>query len=279
MPAIRRDALNTLVSRLPFAKALLAAVSANTIPAKDLTADLVRQLRRFKDEQMEKDILRLWGVSRDSSAELKAQIEKIKQIYRAGGSQPGDASRGRAVFARTCQQCHTLFGTGGQVGPDLTGSARADLDYIVLNVVDPNAVIPNDYRAWNIETKDGRNITGIVTKQDDKAVTIVMPSETLVLPRGEIESLQQSALSMMPEGLLQSLTDQEIRDLLYYLSRPGQVPLPAANATPAPRARRAHSSRKSRRLLRWQRPQRLGWRRLALESGERRNHRQHRHRP
>ena len=231
--ASRRDALNTLVSRITFAKALLAAVSANTVSAKDLSADLVRQLRRFKDEQIEKDILRLWGVSRDSSVELKAQIEKVKQIYRAGGSQPGDASRGRAVFARTCQQCHTLFGTGGHVGPDLTGSARADLDYITLNVVDPNAIIPNDYRAWNIETKDGRSITGIVTKQDDKAVTVVMPTETLVLPRGEIESLQQSALSMMPEGLLQPLSDQEIRDLLYYLSRPGQVPLPATNAAPA----------------------------------------------
>ena len=182
---------------------------------------------------MEKDILRLWGVSRDSSAELKKEIEHIKNVYRAGGSQPGDASRGRAVFARTCQQCHTLFGTGGHVGPDLTGSARADLDYITLNVVDPNAIIPNDYRAWNIEMKDGRNITGIVTKQDDKAVTVVMPTETLVLPRGEIESLQQSALSMMPEGLLTPLSDQEVRDLLYYLSRPGQVPLPATNAAAA----------------------------------------------
>jgi putative membrane-bound dehydrogenase-like protein len=229
----RRDALTTLASRLPYAKALMAAVAANTVPVKDLSADIIRQLRRFKDEQMEKDILRLWGVSRDSSAELKKEIERIKNVYRAGGSQPGDASRGRAVFARTCQQCHTLFGTGGKVGPDLTGSARADLDYITLNVVDPNAIIPNDYRAWNIDMKDGRNITGIVTKQDDKAVTVVMPNETLVLPRGEIESLQQSALSMMPEGLLTPLSDQEVRDLLYYLSRPGQVPLPATNAAPA----------------------------------------------
>ena len=230
--ASRRDALNTLVSRVTFAKALLAAVSASTVSAKDLSADIVRRLRRFKDEQIEKDILRLWGVSRDSSAELKAQIEKVKQIYRARRFATRRCLRGRAIFARTCQQCHTLFGTGGHVGPELTGSARADLDYITLNVVDPNAVIPNDYRAWNIETKDGRNITGIVSKQDDKAVTVVMPGETLVIPRGEIESLQQSALSMMPEGLLQSLNDQEVRDLLYYLSRPGQVPLPAATQLP-----------------------------------------------
>jgi putative heme-binding domain-containing protein len=75
--------------------------------------------------------------------------------------------------------------------------------------------------------KDGRSITGIVKQQDDRSVTASTQNETLVLPRNEIQSLQQSELSMMPEGLLAPLQDQEVRDLLYYLSRPGQVPLPA----------------------------------------------------
>ena len=131
------------------------------------------------------------------------------------------------MFTKTCAQCHTLFDAGGKVGPNLTGSNRGDLDYILQNIVDPNAVIPNEYRSWNVETKDDRSLTGIVTKQDEKSVTVVTANEVLVLPRNEIKTLQQSELSMMPEGLLQSLTDQEIRDLLYYLSRPGQVPLPA----------------------------------------------------
>jgi putative heme-binding domain-containing protein len=200
---------------------------------KDLSADLVRQLRNLKDPQVAQDILKLWGVSRDSSADMKELIAKYKKIYQAGGSQPGNASRGRAVFARTCQQCHTLFDTGGHVGPDLTGSQRADLDYILLNVVDPNAIIPNDYRASSIEMKDGRSITGIVTKQDDKTLTVVTANEVLTLSRGDVETQQLSPLSMMPEGLLQSLTDQEVRDLIYYLSRPGQVPLPAAEEIPA----------------------------------------------
>lgn len=232
--AERRDALHTLVSRIAFAKPLLTAVSQGAVPVKDLSADLVRQLRSLKDAELEKEILKVWGVVRDSSSDMKAAIAKYKHIYQAGGSQPGDASRGRAVFARTCQQCHTLFDTGGHVGPDLTGSARADLDYILLNVIDPNAVIPNDYRASNIETKDGRSITGIVTKQDEKSITVVTPNEVLVIPRSEIESLQQSALSMMPEGLLQSLTDQEVRDLIYYLGRPGQVPMPSVGAAAEP---------------------------------------------
>ena len=74
--------------------------------------------------------------------------------------------------------------------------------------------------------KDGRSITAILKQQDDKSVTALTQNETLVLPRNEIASIQQSDLSMMPEGLLAPLSDQEVRDLLYYLSRPGQVPLP-----------------------------------------------------
>ena len=105
------------------------------------------------------------------------------------------------------------------------GSNRGDLEYILQNIVDPNAVIPNEYRTWNLETKDDRAITGIVTRQDDNAVTIITANETLVIPRNEVASLVQGELSMMPEGLLQSLSEGEVCDLIAYLKQPGQVPL------------------------------------------------------
>ena len=93
-------------------------------------------------------------------------------------------------------------------------------------MVDPNAVIPNEYRATDIETKDGRSLTGIVKQQDDKSVTLQTANELLIIPKNEIASQRQGQLSMMPEGLLAPLTDQEVRDLIYYLTRVGQVPLP-----------------------------------------------------
>ncbi|MBI3850016.1 MAG: c-type cytochrome [Verrucomicrobia bacterium] len=223
-----RDALNTLASRAAFAKPMLASVESGTIPRNALTAEIIRQLRNLKNADIDQQLQKVYGTIRDSSADKKKEIEKYKRIYYAGGSQPGIASRGRAVFDKICAQCHTLFDTGGKVGPDLTGSNRADLDYILQNILDPNAVIPNDYRASTIETKDGRSLIGIVKQQDDKSVTVATQTETLVLPRNEIQSQQQSELSMMPEGLLAPLADQEIRDLIYYLSRPGQVPLPAS---------------------------------------------------
>jgi putative heme-binding domain-containing protein len=226
----KRDALNTLASRAAFAKPMLDAIKEGKIPRTALTAEIVRQLRNLKKADLDAELQSVYGVIRESSIDKKKEIERYRRIWGAGGSQPGDAARGRAVFARTCQQCHTLFDAGGKVGPDLTGSNRADLDYILENILDPNAVIPNDYRASTVEMKDGRSITGIVKQQDDKSVTVVTQNEALVLPRSEIESMQQSELSMMPEGLLAPLADQEVRDLLYYLSRPGQVPLPVENA-------------------------------------------------
>ncbi len=227
----KRDARNTLASRPTYARRLLAAVEANQIPKFDLTADLIQQLRNLKNPEVDALLAKVWGATRESSADKKAEIARVRNIFFAGGSQPGDAQRGRTVFTKVCLPCHTLFGSGGQVGPDLTGSNRGDLEYILENMVDPNAVIPNDYLSWNIETKDERSITGIVKEQTEHAVTVITANETIVIPRNEIAFMQQGNLSMMPEDLLKPLTDQEIRDLIIYLRQPVQVPMVATPDT------------------------------------------------
>ncbi len=229
----KRDAINALASRASYARPLLAAASDGRVPRRDLTAEIVRQLRNLKVAEVDEQVQKVWGSFREASADKKQEIERYKGIYRAGGSTPGDAIRGRAVFARTCQQCHTLFDVGGKVGPDITGSNRGDLQYVLENVVDPNAVIPNDYRTSTINTKDDRVLTGIVKKEDASSITVATANETLVLQRSDIESMHLSEISMMPEGLLAPLNDQEVRDLIYYLGRPGQVPLLATPETVA----------------------------------------------
>lgn len=223
----QRDAVNTLASRASYAGQLMAAVEKSIVPKQALTADLLRQLRSFKSQEINAAIERVYGTFRESSEDKKQQIAKFRGVYYAGGSTPGDASRGRVVYDRICAQCHTLFDVGGKVGPDLTGSNRSDLDYILENMVDPNAVIPNEYRGSSIEMSDERLITGIVKKQDQNSVTVATANDTLVLPREDIVSLDQSELSMMPEGLLDTLKDQEVRDLIYYLRQPAQAKLPS----------------------------------------------------
>ena len=226
----KRDALNTLAARPASAKTLLAAVDAAKVPAKDLTADVVRQLRTLKDADIQAHVAKIYGAAREVSADKKAEMERYRNIYRAGGSQPGMASPGRVVFNKVCAQCHTLFDSGGKVGPDITGANRTDINYLLENIIDPNAVIPNEYRATEIETKDGRSLTGIVKVKGDKTIVVQTANELATLARDDIAEMHQGELSMMPEGLLAPLSDQEVRDLLYYLTRAGQVPLPVQSA-------------------------------------------------
>lgn len=223
----RRDALNTLGSRPQYARPLLAAVERGAVSVKDLSADLVRQLRGLKDAETTALLTKVYGVMRETTADKQQEIERYRQIYRAGGSTPGDAARGRVVFNKACAQCHLLFGEGGKVGPDITGSQRGDLDYILQNIVDPNAVIPNEYISTSVETRDGRSLIGVVNRQDETSLSLLTVAGVVTLQKSEILTQTRSEQSMMPEGLLAGLTDQEVRDLIYYLGRPGQVDLPA----------------------------------------------------
>ena len=225
--AEQRDALNTLASRAAYARPLVEAVRSGTVPKATLTADLVRQLRSLKDTTLASDLTQIWGVMKETSPDMKAEVERMKKLYWAGGSQPGDAPRGRVVFNQVCSQCHHLFDTGGNVGPDITGANRADLDYLLQNILYPNAVIPNEYLASTVETKDERVLTGVIKSQDANGISLQTANELVTVPRAEIRKIEATTVSMMPEGLIANLTEQQTRDLLYYLSRPGQVPLPA----------------------------------------------------
>src|SRR5262249_15746569 len=130
-PLERRDALNTLASRKSSARSLLSAVAAGRLPRVDLTADLIRQLRNLNDPELRAEIERVWGTIRETTGDRARLIARYKDMLPAKPPRLPDPSLGRAVFAKVCQQCHTLFGVGRQVGPDLTGSNRAELDYVL----------------------------------------------------------------------------------------------------------------------------------------------------
>lgn len=224
----KRDVLLTLVSRAAFAQSLLAAIEENRVPVRDLSADIARQLRGLNQPNLTAQLDKVWGVTRETPADKLAMKAKYKLLIENTAMPKPDLSRGRALFAQTCAACHTLFGEGGKIGPDITGSNRADLDYLLHNILDPNAEIPNAYRTAMIELKDGRVLAGVANQQDPKVVTVVTPNETLSLPRSEIKTLTMAETSMMPEGLLNPWSERDVRDLIAYLRSPAQVPLPAA---------------------------------------------------
>jgi putative heme-binding domain-containing protein len=223
--AERRAALSTLAGRTDYAKQLVAAVRLGKVPSKDLTAATARQLRDLGDKQIDAFVDEVWGVARTSPREKTDLMEKYKALLTDARIAGADASNGRAVFARSCAQCHTLYGEGGAVGPDLTGSNRFNLDYVLQNVIDPSAVIAKEFQVTLIRTKDGRVVSG-VAQEGDHAVKVVSETGTVVVPHGEIDKIKRSDLSMMPDGLINGLSEKDFTDLVAYLRTTKQVPLP-----------------------------------------------------
>jgi putative membrane-bound dehydrogenase-like protein len=221
--AERRLALSALSSRAEWARQLLEAVGANVVDRRDVSAFALRQLQELGDPGVDALVAAHVGVVRRTSSEKQARIAKLMgELRPALGS--AERARGRDVFARTCQQCHTLFGEGGTLAPDLTGANRKDLEYLLSNMVDPSAVVGQDYQASVLELRDGRILTGIVKQSSAQALVLQNEAGSTTISREDVENERRSTVSTMPDGLLDPLKEDELRDLVAYLQGDGQAP-------------------------------------------------------
>jgi putative membrane-bound dehydrogenase-like protein len=222
------DAIHTLASRPAFALALLDAVEKNQVPRRDLSAFTVRQMLGLGSKQVAERLEKVWGTIRPASAQKAELLAKYRSFLTADFLKRADRANGRALYVKHCAACHRLFDDGGDIGPDLTGSQRTNLDYLLENLLDPSALVPGEYQMTLIATKNGRVINGIIQREDGKSITVQTQNEQIVLPKEEIEERQKLPLSLMPEGQLEKLSREDVRDLIAYLSGPSQVPLPQA---------------------------------------------------
>jgi putative heme-binding domain-containing protein len=203
----------------------LDAVESGQISRNELTAYTARQLQSLGNARLAERIRTLWGEVRPSPSDKARLIADYKRRITPQSLQRADRSAGRAVFQKTCANCHRLFDVGENVGPDITGAQRTNLDYLLLNLLDPSAAVSKDYQMEVIETAAGRVITGLVIAETEDALTVQTVNEKLIVPTAEIEGRTLSSLSLMPDGLLQQLSLEQVRNLLAYLSGPSQVPL------------------------------------------------------
>jgi putative heme-binding domain-containing protein len=222
----RADAVATLASRPSYARALLDAVERGEVPRRDVSPFIARQLLALKDRGLAGRLNKVWGSIRSPAKEKSALLARYKGLATPEALKMADRSRGRLVFAKTCATCHTLFGEGAKIGPDLTGSQRTNPEYVLTKVLDPNAVVPADFQVTTVQTSTGRVVSGVVKEETAKTLTLQTPTEVVRLAKSEVEERTRSNLSLMPEGLLAPLSDAEVRDLLAYLAGPAQVPLP-----------------------------------------------------
>ncbi len=222
----RAEMINTLVSRPTYAKALLEALRAKKIATSEITAFHARQIRSFENEGLTKDLTELWGDVRVTAAEKRTLIDQFKTQLTASTLAKADLSSGRAVFQKTCANCHVLYGVGRKLGPDITGSNRKNLDYLLENVIDPSASVGADFRALTVVLDSGRVLSGVVSEQNERTLTLQTAQEPVTIDRQQIDETKQTNLSVMPDGLLQNLTPEQIRDLMGYLMSTEQVALP-----------------------------------------------------
>ena len=225
-PTARPAVIETLVSRPQFAGALLDEMVEGRIPRADLSAFSARQIRSFNNENLSNRLTEIWGILRDSDEEKRRFIGRLKERLTPRTLSDADKSHGRVLFNSLCSTCHTLYGYGGRSGPDLTGSGRDNLDYLLENLVDPSGVVSADFRMSIVDLSDGRVLNGLITAKTDQTITLRTLTEETAIERGEIEMIVESTLSLMPEGLLDALGDPEVRDLIAYLMDRSQHPLP-----------------------------------------------------
>lgn len=223
----RRELIDALTSRASFASLLLDAIEDQRVKRSDLGAFAARKIESFGDPKLSERLAVLWGTVKTTANDKLQRIAALKQRLTPDVVARGDRARGRELFSRTCQQCHTLFGTGGDVGPELTGANRADLDYLLSNIVDPSGVVGQDYLSTMVWTHDERLVTGILKEETDSSIVLRTERERLVIPKSEIESRRTSEVSTMPEGQLDTLQPDEIVNLIAYLQGASQANLRA----------------------------------------------------
>jgi len=231
-PAEQSVAALMLASRPSFATQLLEAILEGDAPRSLLdSATLRQQLTQLGDSKVEELMTSAWGRSTGLSEQAEEEIARYTSLLTPEYLATADLPNGRVIYHRTCWACHDLFGDGMAVGPGLTGSNRADLDYILTNIIDPSAEVGREYLMTNVTLQDGRVVAGMVVDENNLTITLQSGDNRETVRKSHIKlgpdsepMVFRSGVSMMPQGQLLGLSDTEVRDLIGYLASPTQVP-------------------------------------------------------
>ena len=218
-PDVRLAALQLFASRLAWTQQLLVAIEeTKQVSPADVPIQVVNQLKLLNDPAITATVDRLWKEAQVATASDKnEQIERIVKVLQTRSGRP---DVGQSIYQSRCGSCHQMFGEGGDIGPDLTGYDRRNVDELLLNIVDPNASIREGYVNYHLKIKDGRTLVGTIQAQSGNTVTLKpFGSEAVTLSQDQIVDMQAQPTSLMPERLLNGLTEQQISDLFAYITQ------------------------------------------------------------
>ncbi len=224
----RMRVLTLLCGRAASALLLLETIDRGEIKPDQIPAAQLRQIALFKEPRIEELLVKHWGkVTEETPAEKRARIHGISVSMNLT---TGDSARGKPLFAKHCGTCHTLFGEGNKVGPDLTGAERKNREFLLTSIVDPSAVIRKEFFNYVVSTKDGRVLTGLLAESTPATVTILdAKNQRTTVPTDDVDTIEPAAQSLMPEKILDELDADQVRDLMRYLQ--SDAPAPAQTGT------------------------------------------------
>jgi putative heme-binding domain-containing protein len=219
----KRAIVEVLASRKSYANALVDALANQTVHREEIPAHVARSMKSLLGDSFTK----VYGEVRELAVDREKVMAKYKNRLTPQALSTADPSAGRAVFQKTCAACHQMYGTGGKVGPDLTGSNRANLDYLLLNSVDPSYDVPEGYRMVIIQTVDGRVLNGVIAEENQQRVVLkTVDQPEMVILKTDIEARKTSEKSIMPDGQLDQMRIKDVINLVKYMQTKQQVELP-----------------------------------------------------
>jgi putative heme-binding domain-containing protein len=232
-PQLQPLAIDLIMQREPWAAKLLKAVLDGRLPKSVLNANDLRKIIDSDDREASWAVEKAYGTVRD---ERNPQREKVvAEVGEYLRGHPGDPFAGQKVFNNFCGQCHTIYGQGAKIGPDITANGRSNFEQLLSNVFDPSLVIGPGYQVVTVVTRDGRNLTGLLAEDNEQRVVVRIPGggeETV--PRSDVRYTRVSKLSMMPEGIEDLLSRRDLSDLFAFLTL--DKPPEDATARPIPDA-------------------------------------------
>lgn len=205
-----------LSSRPAWSLMYLKAIDTGQLPADRVSEAALRRMLLHSNGEVEQLIKKHWGeVAGASSAQMLLEIARVNEVLKLG---TGNPKQGKLQFTAHCGRCHRLFEEGGGIGPDLTPFARDNTERMLTNIVNPNLEIREGFENYVVTTADGRVLTGFLADKDQQVVIVRgADGQNSVVPQADIEVMKAIPQSVMPEGTLKSLSDQQLRDLFAYL--------------------------------------------------------------
>jgi putative membrane-bound dehydrogenase-like protein len=218
------EVVHTLSARPSSGRKLTQAIKDGSIPRRDIPAYVARLLRRVVGN----GFVEVWGAIDELSADKEAMFAKYRTLLTAESLAKANPAHGRVLFNRTCSACHKLYGHGGNIGPDITGANRSNLEYLLGNILTPSAIIQDAYKMHIVLTEDGRVYSGVPAGENERQLRLRVANreQPVLIAKSKIESREVAPVSMMPDGMLTTLKDPEVLDLIAYLKDLKQVDLP-----------------------------------------------------